>query len=106
MILWGGYHRTYAVIRQGGVEALGVPPVTTVLVTVMTGIPEVEDFLAGRSFLAVRERALGDRPPLLRDFFDDNLAISVNLRKKKYQAQIERMRNNKIRIRTVQINAD
>ena len=83
LVLWGGYHRTHALLCHIGGDAEAVAP----LVTVMTGIPEVENFFARPSF--TREAMLGDRPALLRDFLDEDLFIIVNLRKRRARARIE-----------------
>jgi hypothetical protein len=68
------------------------------LLTVMTGIPEVERFLGDRSDrLAVRDAVLGDRPALLRDFFDESLFISVDLHKKRAEGRIDQIKPTKLR---------
>jgi hypothetical protein len=90
VLLWGGYHRTHAILCQMAGDAAGVAP----LLTVMSGIPEVDDFLARPS---VRELVLGERPALLRDFFDEELFMVVNLRKKRAEGRIEQLRPGKIR---------
>jgi hypothetical protein len=94
-MLWGGYHRTYAllVLRQAGGEAAGAAP----LLTVMTGIPEVGDFFTGSKRVSVRKAVLGERPALLRDFLDGDLFIEVNLRKKRAEGRIERVIPTKLR---------
>jgi len=99
-MLWGGYHRTYALLCQlAGDAEEGAP-----LVTVMTGRPDVANFLAKPTF--VRETVLGERPALLRDFLDEELFISVNLRKRKAQARIDAIRPGKIRLGVHHVNDD
>ena len=91
VLLWGGYHRVYALLRHMAGDAAGGAP----LLTVMTGIPEVENFLNKPSFL--RETVLGGRPALLRDFLDDELFMTVDLRKKRAEGRIEIIRPGKVR---------
>ena len=103
LVLWAGYHRSYALLDlcQTGGEAAGAAP----LVTVMTGIPEVTGFFAPSSKRAVaRDAVLGDRPALLRDFFDPDLFISVNLRKKRAQGRIDQVKPNKFRASVFQVD--
>jgi hypothetical protein len=79
-VLWAGYHRTYALLRQLGGEGCGtaVPLFTTV-----TGAAEVNDFMGRPSF--ARTSVTCDRPALLRDFLDAEFFMDVNLRKKRAQ---------------------
>jgi hypothetical protein len=79
-VLWGGYHRTYALFCQLGGDGLGGAP----LFTTVTGSSVVNDFIAKPS--REREAVLGDRPALLRDFLDGDLFMEVNLRKRRAQA--------------------
>jgi hypothetical protein len=91
MVLWGGYHRTHALLCHMAGEAEAVAP----LLTVMTGIPEVINFFARPSF--VREAILCDRPALFRDFLDEELFMVVNLRKRRARARIEQKGAGKFR---------
>jgi|SRR5580704_3395687 hypothetical protein len=93
MMLWSGYHRTYAIelLRQAGGDAAGAAP----LLTVMTGMPDVQGFLASRT--AVRDCVLGERPALLRDFLDPDLCVTVNLRKTRAEGRIELYRPTRMR---------
>jgi len=100
IILWAGYHRTYTLLCQLAGDAAGGAP----LLTVMTGIPDVERFLAIPS--AARETVLGDRPALLRDFLDENLFMTVNLRKRRAVAFMENIRPGKIRYGVNLVNDD
>jgi len=100
LLLWGGYHRTHAVLCHMAGEAAGVAP----LLTVMTGIPEVELFFARPS--PVRDSVLGDRPALLRDFLDENLFMTVNLRKRRARGRIEQLRPGKFRWKIELVNDD
>jgi len=86
LLLWGGYHRTYAVLSQMSPEGAGGGP----LLVLMTGVNEVADFLSDRSSrLAVRDAVMGPRPPLFRDFFNPDLFMEVNLRKQRYEMHIQ-----------------
>lgn len=100
LLLWGGYHRTYALLCHMAGDAAGVAP----LLTVMTGIAEVESFLTRPSF--VRETVLGDRPALLRDFLDEELFITVNLRKRRARGRVELVRPGKFRWKIDLVNDD
>jgi hypothetical protein len=100
LVLWGGYHRTYALLCQLAGEAAGGAP----LLTVMTGIPEADEFFAKPS--AVRDAVLGERPALLRDFLDENLFMAVNLRKRRAEARIEMIRPGTMRSGVFFINED
>jgi hypothetical protein len=99
-VLWGGYHRTYALLCQLAGDASGSPP----LITVMTGMPDVVNFLTNPSF--VRDTVLGDRPALLRDFLDEELFIEVDLRKRRAEARIEIPRPGKFQTRILHVNDD
>jgi hypothetical protein len=100
LVLWAGYHRTYTLLCQLAGDAAGGAP----LLTVMTGIPDVERFFAKPS--AARDTVLGDRPALLRDFLDENLFITVNLRKRRAVAFMENIRPGKIRYGVNLVNDD
>jgi hypothetical protein len=100
LVLWGGYHRTHAVLcHMAGDAAAVAPPLT-----VMMGIPEVEVFFNRPSLL--RNSVLGDRPALLRDFLDEDLFIRVNLRKRRAQGRIEQVRPGRFRCGISLINDD
>jgi hypothetical protein len=100
LLLWGGYHRTHGVLCHMAGDADGAAP----LLTVMEGIPEVVDFFGRASW--VREAVLSDRPALLRDFFDENLFMTVNLRKKRAEGRVEQIRPNQIRAGIFLLNDD
>jgi len=100
MVLWGGYHRTYALLCQLAGDASGGAP----LVTVMTGMPDVVNFLTNPSF--VRDAVLGDRPALLRDFLDEELFIEVDLRKRRAEGRVEILRPGKFRSGILYVNDD
>jgi hypothetical protein len=98
LVLWAGYHRTHAVLCHIAGDAAGVAP----LLTVMTGIPEVEAFFARPS--PARDTVFGERPALLRDFLDGELFISVNLRKKRAEGRIEQIRPGKFKASIILVN--
>src|SRR5262249_37217433 len=78
-LLWAGYHRSYARIaytNAGDPEGAVKRAVPLVLVANVTGRPFAAEALA---------RATGPRPPLFRDFFDDTLFFTVQLRRKRYE---------------------
>jgi hypothetical protein len=99
-LLWGGYHRTHAVLCHIAGDAAGVAPV----LTVMAGIPEVEDFFKNPS--PTRDVVLGDRPALLRDFLDENLFMTVNLRKRRAEGRIEKIGPTQFRAGVLMLNDD
>lgn len=90
-VLWGGYHRTYALLCQLGGDGCGGAP----LFTTVTGMAEVNAFMVQPSF--ARDAVLGDRPALLRDFLDDELFIEVNLRKRRAQGYAQIDQQNQVR---------
>jgi hypothetical protein len=101
LLLWSGYHRNYALLalRQAGGDAAGAAP----LLTVMTGMADVEKFFKGSVRVSVRDSVLGTKPALLTDFFDPNLFICVNLRKKRAEGRVDLIRPNKLRGSVVQV---
>jgi hypothetical protein len=103
MLLWCGYHRSYAILllRQAGGEGAGAAP----LLTVITGMKDVTDFFEKPRF-AVRDSVLGDRPALLRDFLDPELAIEVNLRKRRAEGRIDQVKGNKCRASVFLVDDD
>ena len=99
MILWCGYHRTLAVelLRQAKSEAAGA----AALLTVMTGMPDVQAFFASRT--AAHDCVLGERPALLQDFLNSDLCVTVNLRKTRGQGRIEQYCPTKMRAGVVRV---
>jgi hypothetical protein len=104
LLLWAGYHRSYALLllRQAGGDAAGAAP----LLTVMTGIPEVEAFFTGVKRAFCRDAVLGTTPALLSDFLDPELSICVNLRKKRAEGRIDLIPPNKMRGGVCQVDDD
>jgi len=100
LLLWGGYHRTHTVLCQLGGDAAAVAP----LLTKMRGAPDVEAFFSRPS--PRRDAVLGERPPLIRDFFDPELFITVNLAKVRAVAQVEEIRPGKFRAGVIRVPDD
>lgn len=88
MILWGGYHRSHALLSQMTPEAEGTAP----LFILMNGA-EVEDavgFLGDDSDRpTVRDALRAERPPVLADFFERDLCMEVDLLKERREVHIE-----------------
>jgi hypothetical protein len=77
MVLWAGYHRAFARMVQ-----MDLAPQATV----DRAVPVVlTSRLSGAANTARLTVATGLRPPLFRDFFDQNLFFMVRLRKKRYE---------------------
>lgn len=100
LLLWGGYHRTHTVLCQLGGDAAAVAP----LLTVMRGVGDVDKFFARSS--PRRDAVLGERPPLLRDFFDEELFITVNLQKIRAVGRVEEIKPGKFRAGVIRVNDD
>jgi hypothetical protein len=81
-ILWAGYHRCYARAATVNPEIMD-RSVLAALTTEGTFAvaPESTNQL-------LRELVLGERPPLLGDFFDERLFMEVELRRKRYELQV------------------
>jgi hypothetical protein len=89
LLLKAGYHRSYA-------RALSMIPTATVPSAVVAlerntfGSPPNQVVGAGLTVATAGLRAgpAGRRPAIFSDFFDDALAMRVNLRRKRYQLQV------------------
>lgn len=87
MLLKAGYHRSYA-------RALSMLPTATVPSAVVAldrntfGLPQNQPAAAGLTVATAGLWPNGRRPALFADFFDDALAMRVNLRRKRYQLQV------------------
>jgi hypothetical protein len=93
-LLWGGYHRTYAVLSQMSPDGAGGAP----LLTLMAGTPDVAGFFSLRSERpTVRDAVLGERPPLFRDFFDADLSIEVQLLKQRVEVHVQQEASGRFR---------
>lgn len=85
-VLWGGYHRTHALVSQMTPEAEGEAP----LFILMNGVEEAEGFFADTSLRPeVRDSLFAARPPIFSDFLDDNLCMLVDLIKQRMEVHIE-----------------
>jgi hypothetical protein len=92
MILWAGYHRSYACMVRENPDGID----RSMLVALTT---DADFFVSEQSpNQGLRATVCGLRPPLFRDFFDERFFIKVKLRKKRYELQI--------RAQTVGVNID
>lgn len=82
MMLWAGYHRTYA--RMAGM-APDASDRSLVVALSRFGDSKISPAWPNRG---EREMLTGARPPLFRDFFDERFFVKVKLRKKRYELQI------------------
>ena len=92
MLLWAGYHRSYARVASTNPEAIDL----SMLVALTT---DADPFVSEASpNQGLRATVCGLRAPLLRDFFDERFFMTVRLRKKRFELQI--------RAQCVGVNAD
>jgi hypothetical protein len=84
LLLKAGYHRSFAFARA----AVNEPEARDKceLVALTTSLPPQLEVAFPHQGL--RTTVLGSRPPLFSDFFDVDLAMTVRLRKKKYEAHL------------------
>jgi hypothetical protein len=82
MLLWAGYHRSYAFIENANPEGIE----RSLLVALTTDA----DFLVSPHSPNQGLRAVitGLRPPLFRDFFDRDLFMDLNLKRKRWVLQV------------------
>jgi hypothetical protein len=82
MLLWAGYHRSYAFMDRENPEGIE----RSLLVALTTDA----DFLVSPQSPNQGLRAIvcGLRPPLFRDFFDRDLFMDVNLKRKRWVLQV------------------
>jgi hypothetical protein len=93
MLLWAGYHRAYALLSSQ------TYPEDTERVLLAVETTEADRLLGANSELPFRRDTLiSDRPPLLRDFLDADLAMDVNLRKGRWRFHVHlpTMRPNRL----------
>jgi hypothetical protein len=82
MLLWAGYHRSYARMASANPEGND----RSLLVALTT---DADFFVSPNSpNQGLRAMLCGLRPSLLRDFFDDNFFMMVNLKRKRWVLQI------------------
>lgn len=82
MVLWAGYHRSFARMACMAPEAIERSVLYALNSTPLGSPPSVAP---GTQLL---RDLRGPRAPLLRDFFDERFFIRVKLRKKRYELQI------------------
>jgi|ERR1039458_9357800 hypothetical protein len=82
MLLWAGYHRSYARMASTVPDAM-VRSALMVLTTdgVLHTSPGAQD-------QGLRAILCGDTPPLFADFLDDRLVMKVKLRKKRFELHV------------------
>jgi hypothetical protein len=82
MLLWSGYHRSYARIASAKPDGKD----RSLLVALTT---DGDSFVSPQSpNQGLRAMVCGLRPSLLGDFFDDTLFMAVNLKRKRFVLQI------------------
>jgi hypothetical protein len=84
LLLKAGYHRSFAFARA----VMNEPDASDKceLVALTTSLPP--ELSATFPHQGLRTMVLGPRPPLFRDFFEADLAMTVKLRKKRWEAQL------------------
>jgi len=84
LLLKAGYHRSFAFARA----AMNEPDAKDKceLVALTTSLPP--QLLASAPHQGLRTTVFGSRPPLFSDFFDADLAMTVKLHKKRWEAQL------------------
>jgi hypothetical protein len=82
MLLFAGYHRSYARIERANIEGMD----RSLLVALTTD----GDFLLSTASpnQGLRATLCGFRPPLLRDFFDPDFVMRVHLKRKRFVLQV------------------
>lgn len=82
MLLWAGYHRSYARIASTNPDAIDR--------SLLAALTTDADFLLSPQSpnQGLRAMVTGLRPPLLRDFFDGTLFMRVNLKRKRFVLQV------------------
>lgn len=90
MLLKAGYHRSYARALSMMLPTATVPSAVVALERNTFGAPPPNQAAAaaGLTVATTGLRPTGRRPALFADFFDDTLAMRVNLRRKRYQLQV------------------
>jgi hypothetical protein len=83
LLLAGGHHRCYVHARRSQSSAANRSRGMLVVLT-STRPPQLQ---GGRA--DVRELVSGARPPLLRDFLDERLALPIQLRKKRFEVRVQ-----------------
>jgi hypothetical protein len=85
LLLWGGYHRTYAFLSKMEPDGPEEPP----LVTLITH-PGVEAFFSANSTRPeVRDSVLSGCPALFEDFFNVDLCMEVSFKKRRREIRLD-----------------
>ena len=85
MLLKAGYHRTFAFCRERRNEPEAKD--RSLLVALTKTVPP--QLLTGFPTQGLRTTVLGPRPPFFSDFFDEDLSMSVKLRKKRFEMHVK-----------------
>jgi hypothetical protein len=89
MLLKAVYHRSYARSLSMMLPTATVPSAVVALERNTFGLPPNQAAAAaGLTVATAGLRPTGRRPALFADFFNDDLAMRVNLRRKRYQLQV------------------
>jgi hypothetical protein len=88
LMLKAGYHRSYARARSMMLPTATVPSAVVALERDTFGEPPNQVGGAGLTVDTAGLCPTGCRPPLFADFFNDDLAMRVTIRKKRYQLQM------------------
>jgi hypothetical protein len=84
MVLKAGYHRSFAFARA----AANAPDAKDKSLLVALTATAPFQLSPQCPTQGLRTTVLGSRPPLFADFFDDSLAMTVKLRRKKYEMHV------------------
>jgi hypothetical protein len=83
LLLWAGYHRTYAVTLASQANPEDIERLIPAVLTT-----DAEPLLDAR-FSDKRDMVRGTCPALFRDFFNPDLCLAINLRKRRCQIEID-----------------
>ena len=78
MMLWAGYHQSYACMLSTAPDAMD----RSLVVTLTT------DGISGSPNHGKRKMLTGPRPPLFCDFFDARFFMNVKLRKRRFELRV------------------
>lgn len=82
MVLWSGYHRSYA---RAAIDNPETKDRSVLAALTLEGTRAAAPESTNQRF---RELVLGECPPLLADFFDERLCMKVKLQRKSYELRI------------------
>lgn len=89
LLLSAGYHRSHMSIYRSNPGEIVLPLFAVLESDVVDGF-----FSAGSKVPFKRDMVLGDRPPLLSDFFDDSLCITLPLKKRRVELVVDLKQRN------------